>query len=428
MSQDTAADPHLQSAIKKSTWRLLPILILMYVAAFVDRSNVSFAKVELQSHLGLADAAFAMGAGIFFLSYVLFEVPSNLLLHRVGARVWLPRIMVTWGLVSAATAFVGNEFGFYAVRILLGIAEAGFFPGVIYFVSLWFPRAVRGRILGLFYFGFPLAMLLGNPLSGILMDLPATLGIAGWQWMFVIEGLLASVIGVIAWFVLVPSPSRATWLTAKESDALQTALLAEAQTTTTHGRGIALFADIRIWLFVAIYFTIQVSVYGIVFYLPTTVAALLGTKVGLQVGLLTAIPWFVALLTTRLITVYADRTHGHRYLAVAMLILAALGISSSIATTNVPLVILAFSIAMTGFVAVQPLFWTQPSDHLSGAMAAAGIALINGIGNLGGFFAPNLRQAAEKHFGTPAAGVLILASVAAVGAVHAWTSRSKPSF
>ncbi|HVZ29202.1 MAG TPA: MFS transporter, partial [Asticcacaulis sp.] len=211
-----APTPALDAAIRKSAVRLVPFLVLMYVAAFLDRSNVSFAKSEMQAALGLTEAAFAFGAGIFFLGYALLEVPSNLLLHRIGARVWLPRIMITWGLVSAATAFVRDQTGFYWVRVLLGIAEAGFFPGVIFYVSLWFPAAVRARVLGLFYFGFPLSMIIGGPLSGALMDLPAAFGLQGWQWMFVAEGLLASLVGLAALWFLVPRPEAATWLSAEE--------------------------------------------------------------------------------------------------------------------------------------------------------------------------------------------------------------------
>ncbi len=425
MTDTAAPSPALQSAIRKGVLRLVPFLVLMYVAAFLDRSNVGFAKAEMQAALGLTEAAFAFGAGIFFLGYALFEVPSNLLLHRIGARVWLPRIMVTWGLVSAATAFVRDEAGFYWVRCLLGVAEAGFFPGVVFYISLWFPAAVRARGLGVFYFGFPLSMIVGGPLSGALMDMPGALGLAGWQWMFVAEGLLASLVGCLALWFLVPGPQAAAWLSDAEKAALAEQLSSEAA-PPVHGWAVfKALANPRVLLLVATYFAIQISVYGAVFYLPASFAHALGTKVGLVVGAWSAVPWIVALPVTVWVTQRADRGGNAARWSAAMLALAATGIALSGFSHGLAMTEFAFCLAVPGFVAAQPLFWTLPSRQFSGPLAAGGIAMINSIGNLGGFLAPNLRVQAEKLAADPRAGVLVLAAAGAFAAVLLATWRER---
>ncbi|OLU22209.1 MFS transporter [Pseudomonas sp. PA15(2017)] len=409
----------LTSAISKSRVRLLPFLILMYVLAFIDRANVGYARSYLQADTGLSDAAFAFGASIFFVGYAFFEVPSNLMLHRLGAKVWLCRIMVTWGLVSAAMMFVDTAMTFYVLRFLLGVAEAGFFPGIILYLTYWFPAQSRGQALGMFYFGLPLALVLGGPLSGWLLEYHGVFGLTNWQWLFVVEGLLASVIGVVAYFYLVNRPRDARWLSDAEKSALEARLAAEdaqKQEHSPHGFLSALRSG-RVLRFCLVYFTIQMSVYGVVFYLPTRIASFLDGAVGLNVGLITAVPWLCALIVTRLVTLYADRTGLHRQLAVCMLGMAACGIAASALGGSLVLVVIAFCFAAAGFVAVQPLFWTIPTSYLSGAAAASGIALINSLGNLGGFVAPNLKTFMESQFGDPRAGMFALAVVAVVGAL-----------
>lgn len=409
----------LHRAIAKSRLRLLPFLILMYILAFIDRSNVGFAKAALQADTGLGDAAFAFGASIFFIGYAFFEVPSNYMLHRLGARVWLCRIMVTWGLVSAAMMFAHDANTFYVLRFLLGVAEAGFFPGIILYLTYWFPAQSRGQALGLFYFGLPLALVLGSPLSGWLLEFHGVFGLTNWQWLFVVEGLMASVVGVAAYFYLVDRPADARWLSAEEKQVLQTTLAdedAKKQAQGPHGFLSALHSR-RVLQFCLAYFTVQMSVYGVVFYLPTRIAGLLDGHVGLNVGLITAIPWICALVVTRLVTRYADRNGQHRRVAVCMLTMAALGIAASALGSSMVPVVLAFCFAAAGFVAVQPLFWTIPTNYLTGAAAAGGIALINSIGNLGGFVAPNLKTLMESQFADPRAGMFALAVVGLLGAV-----------
>lgn len=309
MQVEHVIDRALASAVRKARMRLTPFLALMFALSMLDRSNVGFVKQALQVDSNIGNAAFALGAGIFFIGYAVFEIPSNLMLHRVGAKVWLSRIMVTWGLASAAMMFAHDETSFYVLRFILGVAEAGFSPGVILYSTYWFPARERGKALGVYYFGLPVALVLGSPLSGFLLEvMGGQLGLRNWQWMFIIEGLAASIAGIIAFFYLVSKPRDARWLTSNEKSALEAAIAAEDREKIAHGPATALHA-LRNWQvlrFVAIYFAIQVSVYGVIFYLPTRISELTGTAIGSKVGLLTAIPWLCALIALRFITGMAD--------------------------------------------------------------------------------------------------------------------------
>ena len=406
----------LASAVRKARARLVPFLILMYTMAFLDRSNVGFAKQAFQADTGVSDAAFAFGAGLFFVGYALLEVPSNLIMHRVGARRWLCRIMVTWGVVAAAMLFATGDTSFYVLRVLLGMAEAGFFPGVILFVTYWFPRAERGRILGMFYFGYPLSLMFGSPASGLLLALDGALGLHGWQWMYLVEGLGASAVGVLALFVLTDRPEQADWLDAGERAAVARQLASEEAGKASHGPASirAAFADPRMLHFIAIYFLIQIGSYGVAFYLPTQVSALLGVKVGPLVGFVSAIPWAVALLAMA-VWPHLAVTRGQERLFGAISVFA-IAAGLVVAASAPPLVaIAALCVTTAGIASAQPIFWTFPTNHLTGVAAAAGIALINSIGNLGGFLAPNLRVWAEAAFGTPTASLYALAVSAVLG-------------
>ncbi|EAX48887.1 major facilitator superfamily MFS_1 [Thermosinus carboxydivorans Nor1] len=404
-------------AMDKAQRKIVPFILLMYVLAFLDRANIGFAKNALQLDTGLSDAAFAMGAGIFFLGYAIFEVPSNIIMHHVGARRWLARIMFTWGIVAAGFAWAKTETIFLSLRVLLGIAEAGFFPGIIYYLTFWFTERRRSSIMGLFYFGAPLCFIFGSPLSGLLMDMDGVLGIHGWQWMFVVEGLLASIVGVWAFWYLTDKPQDAAWIPEDEKQALLAELAAEnAVKTEAHVGPLKVLGNPKVLFLCAIYFMIQVSVYGVTFYLPTQVAGLLGRKVGFLVGVVSAIPWVCALLANATIPSYSDRSGKRGILAAFLMICAGFGVM--ISAVNMPLLaIVGLCVASAGYFSAQPIFWTMPSRFLTGVGAASAIALINSVGNLGGFIAPNLRVWAEQTFHNPSAGLYALGTASFIGAI-----------
>ncbi len=414
----------LAPIVRRVTRRLIPVLLLMYILAFLDRANLGFAKAAFQADTGLSDAAYALGAGIFFLGYAALEVPSNILMRKLGAKIWLARIMISWGIVSALMMFAQTEWAFYILRVLLGITEAGFFPGVILYLTYWIPTQFRGRVNGLFYFGAPLAFIFGGPLSGMLLDLDGLGGLQGWQLMFVVTGALTVAVGVWAFSYLDNGPADAAWLTDSERSTLVAALDAEDQVKADHSPKGALraLANPKVLYFCLIYFTIQMSVYGVTFYLPTQIAKLVGAKVGLGVGLMTAVPWGIAIIATFLLSRLADKTGKRRLVATASLAAAAVGIFASALTDNPALGLAALSLGAAGFISVQPVFWTLPTGMLVGAAAAGGIALINSVGSLGGFVAPIAKTWAEASFG-PNAGLFLLAVTALLGAILLFNSH-----
>ncbi len=421
-SAETARRRHelSEAATKKVFRRLIPFLLLMYIIAFLDRSNVSFAQEEFETDFGISAAAYAFGAGLFFVGYAVFEVPSNILLHRVGARWWLARIMVSWGIVSASFMFVQGPTSFYILRFLLGVTEAGFFPGVILFLTYWIPARHLSRARGYFYMGIALAGILGNPLSGGLLELDGVFGLRGIQWMFMVEGLLAVGVGVWSYFYLTDKPKDAAWLPDDERQALVETVEAE-DTAKAEGAGpqkvLGALGNWRVWYFALIYFCIQIAVYGFTFFLPTQVTAITGQKLGFQASLVTAIPWVFALAGVAFFPGLADRTRRHRPIGCALLIATALGIFVSGAASGTPVLAIAgLSLAAIGFVSMQPIFWTLPTEYMTGYAAAAGIGLINSLGNLGGFLAPNMRSYFDETVGGNA-GLYSLAVAAVVGAL-----------
>ncbi|QDR81568.1 MFS transporter [Sporomusa termitida] len=417
MESSTTRQQLANLAMDKAQKKLVPFILLMYILAFLDRANIGFAKQEFQVSTGISDAAFALGAGIFFLGYAVFEVPSNIIMHHVGARMWLARIMITWGIVAAGFAFVTTEMQFLVLRVLLGICEAGFFPGIIYYLTYWFTASRRSTVMGLFYFGAPLSFIVGSPLSGLLMEMDGFLGFTGWQWMFAVEGLMATAVGIWALSYLVDRPEKATFIPEAEKQSLVAELAAEnSQKPAGHVSAWKVLANPKVLYLCAIYFMIQISVYGVTFYLPTQVAGLLGKKVGLLVGFVSAIPWVFTLMANATIPRYSDRSGKRGILAAALMTLAGLGVVFS--ATGSPLIgIAALCVASAGYFSCQPVFWTMPTRFLSGVAAASAIALINSIGNLGGFVAPNLRVWAEQTFHSSAAGLYVLGAASFVGAI-----------
>ncbi|MEJ4045897.1 MFS transporter [Erwinia sp. SLM-02] len=420
---DNTSPDHLSVAISKAIKRIIPMVTLMFILAYLDRANIGFAKQQFQYDTGLSDAAYAFGAGIFFIGYALFEVPSNILLYKVGARIWLGRIMITWGLVSASMMFAHTENVFIFLRFLLGVSEAGFFPGVILYLTFWFPLHIRARVTGYFLFGAPLAFIIGGPLSGGLLTLdgtPFAFGLHGWQMMFLVEGLLASIVGVWVIFYLDDRPEKAKWLNASEKKALSDKLAAEDEQKIAHGPKGALAAllDIKVLYLCLIWFTVQVCGYGIYFFLPTQIATLMGTKVGLLVGFVTAIPPLCAAIAVYYVPRLSEKLGERRIVAAVTFMLGSAGIAISGFADSVPVIaITALCVAAAGHLAMQPLYWTFPSSYLGGTAAASGIALINSMGNLGGFVAPNIRVWAEQTFHSARAGLYFLALVTFIGGV-----------
>ena len=422
-AQPALASPALSAAIARARRRLVPYMMLLYVVSFLDRANISFAKQAMQSSVGISERTYALAAGLFFISYSLCGFPSNLILHRIGAKRWLSFLLIGWGLASMATMFVTGSASFYVLRILLGILEAGFFPGAVLYLTYWFPERVRGEIMGLFYLGVPISLILGGPLSGLLLDLHTLGGLQGWQNMFLVEGSLAVALGIYSFRYLQDKPAHAGWLPEDEKRALLDWLGHEEHARRMEGPAhlLRVFGDPRVLRFVSIYALIQMSTYGAIFYLPAEVSRLLHRSAGFTVGLVSAIPWLFALAAVYSLPRAADRRRSHR--SFAALTLLAAGCASFVFPAASPLVaLIALSIAVSGFIAVQPLFWTFPTGYLADRAAAGGIALI-GTGNLGGFLAPTLKVWADEHFGSPHAGFYLLAGLTLLNAALIATVR-----
>ena len=416
LSRSAPSANALDAAIVRVRKRLTPYLMLMYVVSFLDRANISFAKQALESSVSISEHAYALGAGLFFIGYSLCGFPSNLILHKVGAKLWLAFLMVGWGLASMATMFVSGSTSLYLLRFVLGIMEAGFFPGAILYLTYWFPSRVRGEILGIFYLGVPIALILGGPLSGFLLDMPPLGGLQSWQWMFLVEGSMAVVLGIASFRYLDNKPSNATWLPSDEKQALEDAIVREESDRRSAGPAqlLPMLRDLRVMRFLLIYALIQMSTYGAIFYLPTEISALMHKPAGFEVGLVSAIPWICALIAVYTLPRAGDVFRRHREFAALTLLIA--GCASFVFPSAGPRTgLIALSIAVSGFIAVQPLFWTFPTGYLADRAAAGGIALI-GMGNLGGFLAPNLKVWADDYFASPRAGLYLLAGLTVVNA------------
>ncbi|RBP98888.1 MFS transporter [Bifidobacterium xylocopae] len=427
MTQDTETNRRAQElaqVVAKTTKRLVPFLLLMYVIAFFDRSNISYAQQSYMADTGLTAQGYALGSGLFFVIYSFLGTPSNLMMRKVGARKWLTALAIIWGLVGTGMAFTHNQTQFLIVRVLLGVAEAGFFPGAIYLTTIFFPRKQQDQIRGLFYMGAPLAMIIGAPVSGILLQMHGFLGKPGWFWMFFFEGLAAVIIGIAAWFYLDDNPRTARFLSSDEGELLAGAIEKEesgSQVKTESSMSGAL-KSWRVWALSIVYFMIQVGVYGITFYLPSQVSGLIGKKVGMEVSLISMIPWICALLGTWLLPKWSSKSERHSLFVTIILLVTGIAIAMS---SFVPplLAIACLCVAATGVIASQPIFWNMPTELLTGAALAGGIGVVNMLGGFGGFFAPNIRVWFDALLNTQASGrggLVALGAFVLIGALLSW--------
>ena len=406
-----------ESTYRKVMWRLLPFLLLCYVVAYLDRVNVGFAKLQMLTDLNFSETIYGLGAGIFFIGYFIFEVPSNVILHRVGARVWIARIMITWGILSALMMFVTTPTMFYVARFFLGAAEAGFFPGIILYLTYWFPAERRGRVTATFMTAVALSGVIGGPLSGYIMkNMTGMNGWAGWQWMFLLEGIPSILIGIAVLFYLDDRISHAKWLTDAEKALLQRNIKAEEGTKKDLPISQTLTSG-RVWLMGLIYFSFVMGLYGISFWLPTIIKAT-GVKDVLDISLLTAIPYSFAVVAMVLVGRSADRHQERRWHVAIPGLLGALGLVLSVMWRgDTVLAMAALTLATMGILCTLPLFWSLPTSFLVGAGAAAGIALINSLGNLAGFASPYMMGWLKDMTKSTDAGMYVLATSLVVGAL-----------
>jgi len=407
-----------QRTISKVTWRLVPFLGLCYFIAYLDRVNVGFAGLTMRGDLGLSSEVFGMAAGIFFIGYFLFEVPSNMALDKFGARRWIARIMFTWGLMSGAQAFVTGGTSFNVVRFFLGVAEAGFFPGVIFYLTLWFPSAYRGRIIGWFMFAIPLSSALGSLISAPIMNMQGIYGLHGWQWLFILEAVPSIILAFVVWFYLTDRPAEATWLEPEERDWLQGRLDAERANRESIVKlsWTQSLTSPRVIALGFVYMGIVVPLYGLTFFLPQILKALPGIS-NTQAILVNFFPFAVGAICMVLWGRFSDATGERKWSTIFPCAMIALGLVLASYTDDLTLKVVAVSIASFGIFSALAVFWTLPTAYLSGAAAAAGIAWINSIGNLGGYFGPTVFGGLRDHFGSDFYGMLFLAALAVLAVV-----------
>ena len=406
--------------MRRISWRILPFVMLLYFISFLDRVNVGFAAFTMNKAIGLSPAAYGLGGGLFFIGYFLFEVPSNLILYRIGVRVWIARVMVTWGIVSACSAFVTGAHSFYALRFLLGVAEAGFFPGIILYLSLWFPARYRAIAAAAFMAAAPISTAIGSPISGALMELPRFAGLSNWQWLYLIEAAPAVVLGFVVLKVLTDNPEEATWLAAEEREWLVRRHKSEQTTAaSTHGRGLTsvwrTMCDLRVLALSLIYLGTSAGLYTLGLWAPLILRQFKFSS--LETGWINALPSVVAVLAMTLWARHSDQTPERTWHVVIPCAAACLGFIWA-GSTHTPIgVICALVVVNVGISAAKAPLWAMASTFMSGAGAAAGIAMINSIGNLGGFIGPYMIGWIKGKTGSYTGGLYVVGATLALSAV-----------
>lgn len=421
MATTTTPDPTFTAefqrrTILKASRRLLPLIVIAYLVAYIDRTNIAFASLTMNKDLGFSSQLYGLGAGIFFLGYALFEVPGNMILERVGARRWIARIMLTWGIISGLMATVSGPTSFLVLRFLLGVAEAGFFPGVVLYLTYWFPSAYRARVLSVLYIAVPTSNAVAAVLSGAVLGMDGTWGLRGWQWLFIVEAVPAVVLAFVVLRQMTDRPAKADWLTTNEKAWLESELGAERARIESRGHLGALrsLTDPRVLALALIYFLTCIPSYGITFFLPQIVKELGHTN--FVTGLLSALPSVAGLCGLIAFGYSSDRRNERRWHVIVALLITAFGLVCTAQSVGTYWAVLALAVASFGMSGSRPVFWAMPSLFLTGAAAAAGIALINSLGNLGGYLGPFLFGWIKDRTHTFEAGLYALAGFAVLGA------------
>lgn len=431
LSADLARRPNGTEAAKafeSAVWlkvgiRLLPFLFVLYLVNILDRINVGFAKLTMLEDLHLDETQYGFLAGLFYIGYILFEVPSNLILDRTGARVWIARIMITWGLVSGAMMFVTGWWSFAALRLLLGVAEAGFFPGIILYLTYWFPARTRGRVVALFMIASPTAGMIGNPISGSIMQfMDGAGGLTGWQWLFLIEALPSVVLGVGAWWFLTDRPEQARWLTATERDWL-VARMSHEEKRRPQRHFMQALAQPAVWVLCGVYFSAAVSTNGVGFFLPSYLQSLFPTFNKFELGWLAAIPSLAGIVGMVSIGLLSDRTGDRRGFVAMSALMGASGLVLSVVESDPWLSLTAMAFAYFGMFAMLPTFWALATHNLTGTAAAGSIALINSLANIGGFLSPFLVGAIRDRTHSFVGGWWLLAGCLVLGSILVFCVR-----
>jgi len=410
-----------QRTVAKVSWRLLPLIVIIYFVAYMDRTNVGFAAISMNKDLGFSAYVYGWGAGIFFLGYFLFEVPSNVILEKTGARIWIARIMITWGLVAAAMAWTAGPVSFLVLRFLLGVAEAGFFPGMILYFTYWFPSKYRARVIGALFLAVPGSNAVTATVSGAILQLDGVLGLKGWQWLFILEAVPAVLLAFAVLALMIDRPAKAAWLASDERDWLEQTLAAERRAITRQHSELTLWQALtepRVLALSAIYFTVVTATYGITFFMPLIIKAL--GQSDFVTGLVTAIPYTIGTVGMILWSFSSDRRNERRMHFAVACVVATIGLIGAGMFNGTWLAVGAMSVAAVGLYGSKPAFWPLPSTFLSGTAAAGGIALINSIGNLGGFVGPYAVGWIKDSTGSYEAGLYFLAACALASAIIAF--------